>query len=143
MEPPSVDRVIEVLVIDDDAEIRRLVQLVLKHEGYEVIVAEDGLRGVSMAQRHHPDVIVLDLMMPVTDGYTVLARLREDEGTRAIPVVVLTAVTLSGARYRAINAGARAFLTKPFDPSDLCEAIDTALASSPRAEGSAESGIPI
>ena len=118
-----------ILVIDDDAGIRQLVKLILEHDGFEVLVAEDGLRGLSMAQRHEPDAIVLDLMMPVADGYTVLASLQEDGRTRTIPVVVLSAVTMSGARYRALRAGATAFLTKPFDPTALSTAIDAAVSS--------------
>jgi CheY-like chemotaxis protein len=80
-----------VLVIDDEPDVRWLLRMSLERVGHEVILAEDGLRGVAMAQRQRPDVIVLDLMMPVMDGYGVLDALAKDGRTAALPVLVLTA----------------------------------------------------
>jgi CheY-like chemotaxis protein len=80
-----------VLVIDDEPDVRWLLRLSLERVGHEVLLAEDGLRGVAMAQRQRPDVIVLDLMMPVMDGYGVLEALAKDGRTSALPVLVLTA----------------------------------------------------
>ncbi|HEX6130892.1 MAG TPA: response regulator [Actinomycetota bacterium] len=117
-----------VLVIDDDQDIGWLVRRMVEARGHDVVVREDGLRGLAAAQRQRPDVIVLDLMMPVMDGHGVLDELRDDDRTRAIPVVVLTAVALTEAREHAERAGAARFITKPFEPDDLLDAIDALVA---------------
>ena len=108
-----------VLVIDDEPDVRWMLRLSLEREGYEVLLAEDGLRGVAMAQRQKPDAIVLDLMMPVMDGYDVLQILARDARTSHIPVVVLTAKAIPDEEEKVTELGARRFLTKPFDPMDL------------------------
>ena len=112
-----------VLVIDDDPDIGRVVRMLLEVEGYEVLLSEDGLRGLALAQRQQPDVIVLDLMMPVMDGYEVLAQLREDPRTADIAVVVLSALSLPDARDANVKAGETVFLSKPFEPEELLGAI--------------------
>ncbi|HSL10321.1 MAG TPA: response regulator [Actinomycetota bacterium] len=112
-----------VLVIDDDPDLGRVVRRVLELEGYDVVLSDDGLRGLAAAQRQRPDAIVLDLMMPVMDGFQVLAELRADPRTRDIPVVVLSAVALEDTRERVEAAGASAFLTKPFEPQELSRAL--------------------
>jgi CheY-like chemotaxis protein len=117
-----------VLVIDDEPSIRHILRFSLEAHGYEVIVAEDGQRGVAMARRQHPDVIVLDLMMPVMDGHTVLDVLRADEKTRYLPVVVLSALTQQAVKDRCHAQGVASFIAKPFDPSDVAAALRDALA---------------
>ncbi len=112
-----------VLVIDDEPDVRWLLRVSLERVGHEVLLAEDGLRGVAMAQRQKPDAIVLDLMMPVMDGYGVLDALGRDQRTSHVPVLVLTAKALPEEEERCVEAGARRFLTKPFDPSDLAEEL--------------------
>jgi CheY-like chemotaxis protein len=112
-----------VLVIDDEADVRWLLRVSLESVGHEVLLAEDGLRGVAMAQRQRPDAIVLDLMMPVMDGYGVLDALGRDRRTSHVPVLVLTAKALPEEEERCVEAGARRFLTKPFDPHDLAEEL--------------------
>ncbi len=116
-----------VLVIDDEPDVRWLLRMTLERCGHEVLLAEDGLRGVAMAQRQHPDAIVLDLMMPVMDGYGVLDALVKDERTSHVPVVVLTAKAFSEERERCASAGARGFLVKPLDPADLVAELDAVL----------------
>ena len=118
-----------VLVIDDDPTIGYLVQSLLELQGYEVFVTEDGLRGLAAAQRQRPDAIVLDLMMPVMDGYEVLRQLRSDARTSAVPVVILTAVALKETDQEIRQAGASACLTKPFVPEELSAALSTAIAT--------------
>jgi CheY-like chemotaxis protein len=108
-----------VLVIDDEPDVRWLLRLSLERVGHEVLLAEDGLRGVAMAQRQKPDAIVLDLMMPVMDGYGVLDALAKDTRTAHLPVLVLTAKAIPDEEERVTRAGARRFVTKPFDPNDL------------------------
>ena len=119
-----------VLVIEDDPGVSRLVRHILELEGYEVVLADDGLRGVAAAQRQHPDAIVLDLMMPIMDGYRVLDELRSDSRTKDVPVVVLTAVALTDANERAKTHGAHRVVTKPFDPENLASAVLDAIVSS-------------
>jgi len=117
-----------VLVIDDEPDVRWVLRLSLERAGHEVIMAEDGLRGVAMAQRQHPDAIVLDLMMPVMDGYGVLDALAQDQRTKQVPVLVLTAKALPDEEERVTQAGARRFMTKPFEPSDLAATLQAMLA---------------
>jgi CheY-like chemotaxis protein len=119
-----------ILVIDDDQDLGRVIRRVLELEGYEVVLSDDGLRGLAAAQRQRPDAIVLDLMMPVMDGYQVLAELRDDERTKDVPVVVLTAVALDETRERVEAAGAATFLTKPFEPKNLSRALASLVGSS-------------
>jgi CheY-like chemotaxis protein len=117
------------LVIDDEPSLRWVLRHNLEQLGYEVILAEDGLRGVAMAQKQHPDAIVLDLMMPIMDGYGVLAELGKDARTADVPVLVLSAMSLSGVQERCEQAGAAHFMTKPFELDDLADAIDGLLRS--------------
>jgi len=118
-----------VLVIDDEPDVRWLLRLSLERVGHEVLLAEDGLRGVAMAQRQRPDAIVLDLMMPVMDGYGVLDALAKDGRTSSLPVLVLTAKAIPEEEDRVTKAGARRFLTKPFDPNDLAGELERLLAA--------------
>lgn len=117
-----------VLVIDDEPDVRYLLRLSLERVGHEVLLAEDGLRGVAVAQRQRPDAIVLDLMMPVMDGYGVLEALAKDARTSRVPVMVLTAKAIPEEAERVTGAGARRFLTKPFDPDDLAVELEQLLA---------------
>jgi CheY-like chemotaxis protein len=120
--------VARVLVIDDEPDVRWLLRLSLERIGHEVLLAEDGLRGVAMAQRQHPDVVVVDLMMPVMDGYGVIDALAKDDRTAHLPVLVLTAKALPEDQARCEEAGARRFLTKPFDPEELAVELARVLA---------------
>ena len=108
-----------VLVIDDEPDVRWLIRMSLERAGHEVIDAEDGLRGIALAMKQRPDIIVLDLMMPVMDGYGVLAELAKDPRTASVPVVVLSAKAIPDEADRASAAGARRFVEKPFDPDEL------------------------
>ncbi len=108
-----------VLVIDDEPDVRWLIRMSLERAGHEVIDAEDGLRGIALAMKQRPEIIVLDLMMPVMDGYGVLEELAKDPRTASVPVVVLLARAIPEEAERAAAAGARRFLEKPFDPDEL------------------------
>jgi CheY-like chemotaxis protein len=113
------DAMARVLVIDDEPDVRWLIRMSLERAGHEVLDAEDGLRGIALAMKQRPEIIVLDLMMPVMDGYGVLNELAKDPRTAAIPVVVLSAKAIPNEAGRAAAAGARRFLEKPFDPEEL------------------------
>jgi CheY-like chemotaxis protein len=118
-----------VLVIDDEPDVRWLIRMSLERAGHEVLAAEDGLRGIALAQKQRPAIIVLDLMMPVMDGYAVLAELAKDPRTASVPVVVLSARAIPDEADRATSAGAVRFLEKPFDPDALAEQLDALLAA--------------
>jgi CheY-like chemotaxis protein len=116
-----------VLVIDDEPDVRWLVRRLLEFDGYEVVVSDDGVRGLAAAQQQRPDAIVLDLMMPMMDGYEVLAGLKTDPRTADVPVVILTAVATVATRQRVTDSGATTCLTKPFDPEELTAALWSAI----------------
>lgn len=108
-----------VLVIDDEPDVLMLCRVNLEHAGHEVLVAETGARGMELARTEHPDVIVLDLMMPMMDGFDVLQELTLDVGTREVPVLILTARARVLDKVRGWRAGAWGYLTKPFAPAML------------------------
>ena len=112
-----------VLVVDDDPDIRRMVRAVLEYDGYTVDVAEDGYTALRVLEATRPDCVVLDVMMPGIDGYTVLDRIRSgDRG--AVPVVMLTAAADDGNAWQAWTKGVDYFLAKPFDADELLRYLD-------------------
>ena len=108
-----------VLVADDDADIVRFVEVNLRLEGFQVVTARDGQEALTKALELHPDVVLLDVVMPRIDGYTVCARLRADDRGAAIPVILLTANFITVDQEVARRAGADDFVVKPFDPYEL------------------------
>jgi CheY-like chemotaxis protein len=114
-----------VLVVDDEPDVLLLCRLNLQQRGHELLEAADGSTALELARDRHPDVIVLDLMLPGISGYDVLEALQRDAGTTDIPVLVLTAKSLRADRERSHGLGASAFLTKPFLPNELCEMVDS------------------
>jgi len=113
-----------VLVIDDESTVGLILRLALDAKGHDTVVAEDGRSGIELALTEHPDAIVLDLMMPRVNGYDVLDALRGAEEMAGVPVIVLTAVTLSRERDRCLSEGADTVITKPFDPAEVIDALD-------------------
>jgi two-component system, OmpR family, phosphate regulon response regulator PhoB len=116
-----------VLVIDDERSIRILCRVNLRAAGMEVIEAEDGDAGLELARREHPDLVLLDVMMPGRDGWSVARELKDDPRTREIPVVFLTARADPDDRQRGTQLGAAAYVVKPFDPVGIGELIDEVL----------------
>lgn len=108
-----------VLVIDDDPAILELIAFNLQMSGYEVVGAPDGIKGQALALQLLPDLIVLDLMLPQVDGLTICQRLRRDERTSEIPVLMLTALGQVKDKVSGFNAGADDYLTKPFELEEL------------------------
>lgn len=119
--------VARILVIDDDLDMCRTVRLVLESKGHLVTLVDDGYRGWATARRQRPDLIVLDIMMPVMDGYGVLEMLRGDERTHGIPTVIISALRASEAEERARDLGAVAYVEKPFEWDDLIDTVEGAL----------------
>lgn len=108
-----------VLVVEDSAVIQRLISVCLRPAGVSVETRDDGPTGLEAAVELRPDLLILDVGLPRMDGWEVLERIRTDERTKAIKVLVLTAHAQEETRERADRGGADAFLTKPFRPDDL------------------------
>jgi DNA-binding response OmpR family regulator len=116
-----------VLLIEDDDAQRFVAAFALKKAGHEVREAADGLAGVAAARELRPDVIVCDVMMPGMTGYEVLAQLRAEPVLATVPVVLLTAMSDRKHMRQGMTAGADDYLTKPYRPDELCEAINAVL----------------
>ena len=114
---PCEVRMAHVLIVEDDRDIRDTLADVLQSEGYEVACARNGLEGLIAARHHHPDVIVLDLMMPVMNGWQFREQQRMDASIRDVPVVVISA-----ARDRA-DIDVREYIAKPCDLNDLLDTV--------------------
>jgi CheY-like chemotaxis protein len=116
-----------VLIVDDDREITRAIELRLRKAGINTIKAFDGQEGLAIAQREPLDAIVLDLRMPVMDGFELLERLQNSVHTRNIPAIILSADAADRARLKALRAGATLFVEKPYKAQDLIDAIGLCL----------------
>ncbi len=116
-----------ILIADDYADNRELLRLVLQGAGYAVREAQDGGECVEIARSDPPDVALIDISMPVRDGWSVIKELREDERTRGIPCVAITAFTADSDRRRALDAGFADYLGKPYRAGDLLNMIERLL----------------
>lgn len=117
----------KILVVEDEPENQLAIQVILTVEGFEVISVEDGRLALQTAQEQRPDLILLDVMMPETNGFEVLAQLRQNEATKDIPVIMLTALAQRADVARAVEAGVDDYVAKPFEPDDLIERIRKAI----------------
>jgi DNA-binding response OmpR family regulator len=116
-----------VLCADDDEDILSLVSLRLRRAGFEVATAADGEQAVQIARDRRPVLAVLDVMMPKRTGYEVLAELRGDEALRGMKVILLSARVQEGDVARGMDAGADAYLAKPFKAQDLVDKVQELL----------------
>jgi DNA-binding response OmpR family regulator len=116
-----------ILIIDDEPDFVRIVQVRLEAAGYEVLAAFDGMQGVSFAHKEKPDLIILDIMMPAMHGHRVCEALKKSSKTWTIPIIFLTAKGNKEDEDMAYKLGAEHFLTKPYDPQVLLETIKKAL----------------
>jgi|SRR5829696_5782911 len=124
----------KVLIIDDEAPIRLLCRVNLEAEGMEVVEAPDGPTGLEVAERERPDAILLDVMMPGLDGWSVAERLLEQEDTHEIPIVFLTARADLRDRARGMDLGGLDYITKPFNPVDLASLVEEVVSAVARGE---------
>jgi len=129
-----------VLLIEDNEKLARGLQSNLEFEGYTVLSANDGASGLALARQQRPDIIVLDLMLPDTDGYRVLRTLRDDGDTT--PVLVLTALGEEADKVRGFRFGADDYVTKPFGLMELLARIDALLRRATRPNGEAPRATP-
>jgi DNA-binding response OmpR family regulator len=123
-----------IVVMDDDAGTRMLVSQVLKKEGFDVLAAEDGAKGLDLIREFHPDVIVSDVQMPNLDGFGVIEQVRAEESTATIPIILLTSLQDRAHMRQGMTTGADDYLTKPFAPQELREAVNAQLNKLVRAE---------
>lgn len=119
-----------ILIVDDDVDSLKLIGLMLQRQGYEVIVANSGQQALTKAEAEHPDLIILDIMMPDMDGYEVCRRLRRDSATQTIPIIMFTAKTMVDDKVAGFEAGADDYLTKPTHPAELASRVRAVLARS-------------
>ena len=114
MEPPD-----KIVVVDDDVDIARFVEVNLKLQGYDVLIAHDGEAALQLIAAHEPALAIVDWMMPKLDGLELIRQLRADPMTAPLPVILLTARTSPAFRYAGLATGANRHVLKPFNPADL------------------------
>jgi two-component system cell cycle response regulator DivK len=118
----------KILLVEDQEMNRDMLSRRLKKRGYDVLIAVDGAEGLEKARTDSPDLILMDMSLPVIDGWEATRTLKADEATRGIPVVALTAHAMSTDRERALEAGCNAYETKPVELPRLLETIEKLLA---------------
>jgi two-component system alkaline phosphatase synthesis response regulator PhoP len=122
----------KVLVVDDDVKTVELVKLYLNRDGYRVLTAYDGNEALRLAREYHPDLIVLDLMLPGLNGLEVCRILREESD---VPIIMLTALTTDDDRLKGLEIGADDYVTKPFSPRELAARVRAVLRRLPGERG--------
>ena len=118
----------KVLLADDEEDIKTILRMFLESQGYSVVTAFDGLDALSVARTEKPDIILLDVMMPVIDGFEVARQLKAGDDTAGIPIIMLSAASHAAALEQGAAAGAADTFVKPFEPHTVAEAIKRALA---------------
>lgn len=114
-------------MVDDEPDITHLVKFTLEKRGFEVLVASDGHSGIEMAKREHPDLILMDMMMPGMSGYEACQCLKAEAETKDIPIVALSAKSQQSEVEEVLRSGADCFVSKPFTPSGLVEKVKSIL----------------
>ncbi|MGI4853046.1 MAG: response regulator [Janthinobacterium lividum] len=119
----------QLLLVEDHEELWDFLSRRLKRRGFEVTVATDGQQGLDKARELHPDIMLLDMNLPIVDGWTVARTLRADAATATIPIIALTAHAMSGDRQKALDAGCSDYHPKPVDFAQLLTQIDALIAA--------------
>jgi len=114
---------VNILVVDDETHIRTLLKITLEIESYQVTLANDGQEALDKISAQIPDLILLDIKMPNLNGWQVLEKIKSDEKTRNIPVIMVTAFGQKEARQRSFDLGVDEFISKPFETKTLLESI--------------------
>ena len=105
----------KILIVEDNELNRDMLSRRLMRKGYEIVMAEDGQKGVEMSESENPDLILMDLSLPVMDGWEATSTIKNSDETKEIPIIVLTAHAMAGDREKALNAGADEYDTKPIE----------------------------
>ena len=116
-----------ILVVEDHEDNRQILRDLLGSAGFEMLEAGDGESALRMAAAEQPDLILMDVQLPILDGYEATRRLKSDPRLKAIPIIVVTSYALSGEEVRARNAGCDAYVAKPYSPRQLLAKIRTYL----------------
>lgn len=116
-----------VLAVDDEPHILKLVTFSLTSHGFEVIQATDGMSAITTAEKECPDLILMDVMMPLLNGYEACRRLKANPKTKHIPVIMLSAKSQLAEQTEGIDSGAQDYICKPFTPKDLVEKVSSIL----------------
>lgn len=119
----------KVLVIEDNEQNLYLVRFILERSGYEVFAAPDGQSGIEMAASLRPDVILLDIQLPVMDGYAVARSLRKNPDLAETPIVAVTSYAMPGDQEKAMEAGCNGYIEKPIDPDTFVEKVERHLST--------------
>ena len=117
----------KILIVDDDANLRRALKIRLRANQYDTVQASDGYSAIAVAKKEQPNLIILDLGLPAGDGFVVLERLRDSDTLSNIPVIVLTARDPQSNKQQTLQAGATAFFQKPVDNGELLAVIRESL----------------
>ena len=115
----------KILVVEDNEQNRILMRQLLKYHGYDVLEAADGAAGLKMAGEHLPDLILLDLQMPVMGGFAVIQKMRETPALSALKVIAVTSFAMKGDREKALAAGFDEYVTKPIDTRKFIQLVKT------------------
>ena len=129
----------KILLIEDNELNRDMLSRRLERKSYRVVMASDGASGVTMAQVEMPDLILMDMSLPILDGWEATRRLKADAATRVIPIIALTAHAMATDRDQALEAGCDEFETKPVDFPHLLAKIETLLNAAPSGQNAASS----
>ena len=121
------DLMVKILLVEDNEMNRDMLSRRLLRKGFEVVMAVDGGQAVSMAESEHPDLILMDMSLPVIDGWEATRRVKAAKATAHIPIIALTAHAMSGDREKALSAGCDDYDTKPIEMPRLLEKIDALL----------------
>jgi two-component system, cell cycle response regulator DivK len=112
-----------ILLVEDNADNRAIYRVILEHSGYEVIEAHDGEEGIRLTREERPDVVLMDISIPLVDGWEATQILKADPDTREIPIIALTAHALASDRAKAKEVGCDAYLAKPVEPRRVVEEV--------------------
>ena len=123
------------LVIEDNEQNMHLLTVILEKNGYEVIKATDGRRGIELAESFKPSIILLDIQLPVMDGYAVATELRRNPAIPDVPIIAVTSYAMVGDRERILASGCTGHIEKPIDPASFIAEIEQYLPPAPSVEG--------
>jgi two-component system, cell cycle response regulator DivK len=113
-----------ILMVEDTEDNRQIIRDLVESVGYELLEAHDGAAGVAMASEHKPDLILMDIQLPVLDGYEATRRIKADPALKHIPIIAVTSYALSGDEAKTRDAGCDGYVAKPFSPRKLLATIN-------------------